>query len=247
MAGNSRDVIQRYVYLFGVWEPHLTDWLASRLRRGDVFIDVGANIGYYTLLGSALVGAEGGVVAIEAARSIAADLQANVSRNGIQNVRVVNMAASDSVGRVQLFGGPAQNRGATSTMNTLGLPPEGEVDSAPLSSILQPAEIRGARVIKIDVEGAEFAVVAGMEPIIASSRDDLEIIVEVDPRTRRGSDQSIEGLIDRFLKWGFHPYASPVGYGTKDVLEAPKRPVRLRDAVRKEANLVFSRVDAEYL
>jgi hypothetical protein len=58
------DVIQNYVYLFGTWEPDLTAFMRRRLRPGDTFIDVGANIGYLSTLGSKLVGPHGVVVAI---------------------------------------------------------------------------------------------------------------------------------------------------------------------------------------
>ena len=52
ITGDAKDIIQQYVYYFGVWEPHITSWISSSLRPGDGFIDVGANIGYYSLLAS---------------------------------------------------------------------------------------------------------------------------------------------------------------------------------------------------
>src|SRR5512143_1069818 len=44
-TGDTRDLIQRYIYYFGVWEPNATRWLCSKLKPGDCFIDVGANVG----------------------------------------------------------------------------------------------------------------------------------------------------------------------------------------------------------
>lgn len=61
----TSDVIQRYLYLFGVWEPHLTAFISGRLTPKDTFVDVGANIGYYSVLASRLVGPAGHVVAVE--------------------------------------------------------------------------------------------------------------------------------------------------------------------------------------
>ncbi|SCF63177.1 hypothetical protein GA0115259_100393 [Streptomyces sp. MnatMP-M17] len=63
-AVDTQDLIQRYIYLFGVWEPHMTRWLRGRLEPGDTFVDVGANIGYYSVLASQLVGDGVKVVAI---------------------------------------------------------------------------------------------------------------------------------------------------------------------------------------
>src|SRR4051794_26991463 len=56
ITGDTADLIQRYIYFFGVWEPDITAWLRSALKPGDCFVDVGANIGYYTLLASQVVG-----------------------------------------------------------------------------------------------------------------------------------------------------------------------------------------------
>lgn len=61
----TSDIVQRYLYTFGAWEPHLSAWIACRLTPGDTFVDVGANIGYYTMLTSHLVGPTRHVAAIE--------------------------------------------------------------------------------------------------------------------------------------------------------------------------------------
>ena len=54
------DLVQLYVWLFGVWEPDLTEFIRGRLDAGDTFVDVGANIGVFTLLASRRVGPTGG-------------------------------------------------------------------------------------------------------------------------------------------------------------------------------------------
>src|ERR1700678_924731 len=50
IGGNTRDAIQRSIFVFGCWEPNLSAWMTKHLRPGDVMIDVGANIGYFTCL-----------------------------------------------------------------------------------------------------------------------------------------------------------------------------------------------------
>ena len=88
---DTRDTIGRYIAYFGVWEPHLTALIEQTLEPGDVFVDVGANIGYFSLLASTLVGEAGTVIAIEAAPATAAILAKNV--RGRSNVRVIQAAA----------------------------------------------------------------------------------------------------------------------------------------------------------
>lgn len=70
IAGDTRDILHQYIYYFGVWEPHLTNWIGQQLAPGDTFIDVGANVGYFSLLASRLVGKSGVVVAIEPSPTI---------------------------------------------------------------------------------------------------------------------------------------------------------------------------------
>ena len=85
---NLDDMIPRMIFYFGFWEPNNSALIGSILKPGDVFVDVGANIGYYTLLGSSLIGAQGRVVSIEPSPAIFAQLQENTSANGAANARL---------------------------------------------------------------------------------------------------------------------------------------------------------------
>ena len=77
------ELVERNIILNGVWEPESTAIVRRFLRPGDVFCDVGANIGYYTLLAAQIVGRRGRVVAVEAMAEPAAILAANVFLNGL--------------------------------------------------------------------------------------------------------------------------------------------------------------------
>ncbi|MDX3388383.1 FkbM family methyltransferase, partial [Streptomyces niveiscabiei] len=112
----TSDVIQRYLYLFGAWEPHLTSFVSRRLRPGDTFIDVGANIGYYTVLASQLVGSTGRVVAVEPSPDFHEALAGNVRLNGCANVRTVNTAVSDTPGRLTFYLEDPMNLGGTTAV-----------------------------------------------------------------------------------------------------------------------------------
>ncbi|HEY3128368.1 MAG TPA: FkbM family methyltransferase, partial [Acidobacteriota bacterium] len=95
VCADAADIVGRYIYYFGIWEPNLTNWISERLLAGDTFVDVGANIGYYSLLASKLVGESGRVVAVEALPQIFGILRDNLQANCAGNVRPVNIAAWD--------------------------------------------------------------------------------------------------------------------------------------------------------
>jgi FkbM family methyltransferase len=249
IAGDTRDIIQQYIYYFGIWEPHLTHWIRRRLAPGDGFIDVGANIGYFSLLASKLVGRSGLVVAIEPSPTIFAVLQSNLARNRARNVRAVHAAVSDSTGALRLFRGPDSNIGRTTVLADEGFELACVVNAAPLAALLRPEEIRAARVIKIDVEGAEWSVVAGMAPLLNACRTDLEIVVEVNVERLTRQGKRPEDILAIFSDAGFHAYTVENDYSPLSYLPPyiAKRPERLRVAIERQVDLVFSRQDSELL
>lgn len=249
--GNTREILQRYLYLYGVWEPNLTAWLSDRLSRGDVFVDVGANIGYYSVLSAKRIGPDGHVVAIEPFPNISAALRAHIDRNGLSNVRVLNEAVLDRAQDVELFQALPSNMAASSIINIPGYRPAGMIRARTLAEILTPDEIRRARIIKIDVEGSEIEAVRSLIPILSEARDDCELVVEVGgalpPAPSAGAAYE---QIYRLLKpFGFHCYQLLNPYEAAAYLSRARvvRPWRLRGGVEKEADLIFSRIDADSL
>jgi FkbM family methyltransferase len=217
MVGNTRDILQQYIYYFGVWEPNLTSFIRRRIAPGDTFIDVGANIGYFSLLAANLVGKSGRAVAIEPSPKLFAALCHNLARNHMQNVRAVNVAVSDRKGVSKLFKGTEYHSGLTTTIEKRGLKFECEIEAAPLNAILYPEEMQKARFIKIDVEGAEWAAVVGMGQILCSGRTDLEIMVEVDPKLLANQGKRPEDLVKIFSDAGFYPYSLENDYSAGSV------------------------------
>ncbi|MFD5324807.1 FkbM family methyltransferase [Streptomyces sp. NPDC127092] len=252
VAVDTQDLIQRYLYLFGVWEPHMTGWLQRRLRPGDTYIDVGANIGYYSLLAASLVGAEGRVVAVEASPVFHRRLLRNVALNEYDSVRAVNGAVSDTEETLKFVLASSANMGANSIVPYEG-PAEStfEIAARPLPDLLTDEEIARARVIKIDVEGAEGSVVRGMTPMLPKLRPDAEITVEVTPDRMAQVGDSVDELMQTMRDHGFHPYQLVNDYTPESYVTAlggaTREPVRLTGKVTGETDLVFSRVDAARL
>jgi len=250
LATTSWDILGRHVHYFGVWEPNLTYWIRSRLKPGDVFIDVGANVGYHSVLASELVGGSGKVVAVEPAPAIFSILEENLRLNHAANVRAVNCAAWDREETLTLYTEPEQLGVVTTAVaewaEHWGLKNRVQVPAAPLDVILKPSEYRAARMIKVDVEGAEWQVLSGMASLIPEYGDDMEIALEATPAMLEASGRKAQDVLDLLKRWGFHPYSlddSEASYFSPD----RARPSRLIHAPQEQANVIFSRVDAEFL
>ena len=247
------DMIQTYLYTFGIWEPDISDFVGRRLRPGDTFVDVGANIGYHTLLAAARLDGNGRVVAIESSPKIYQLLQESLTNNGSpSSVRTVNQAVAETVGTLPLYSGPGKNIGLSTTVASRGLPSEGEIPAAPLGDLLERAEIETARVVKVDVEGAEVAVLRGMMPFLEQCPDDVEILVELSPSWWTDRSQSPQDALQPLIDAGFHVYEITNNLWPWRYLWSAEvnRPHRVHEPLTqhvKRLDLVLSRVDADQL
>jgi hypothetical protein len=125
----------------------------------------------------------------------------------------------------------------------------GEVDALPLSAILEPDELRRARLIKIDIEGGEWSAISGISAFLPDLPPAIEWVIELHPAQLRALGRSGDDIVNLFASAGYHPYhlqnyALPV-----DCIAPlqPVRPVRLERVIDEEMLVVFSKIDAEFL
>jgi FkbM family methyltransferase len=145
-----------------ILSPEYEDWMWSHLhlRKGDVFVDVGAHIGKYTVQLAKVVGDKGLVVAIEPHPENFQILQENIRLNALKNVIPLNLAAWSGEGRLRLFIG--DRRDHHSLKRDFG---RGSivVKAAALDNVLSGLRLEKIDWIKIDVEGAELEVLKGLQ------------------------------------------------------------------------------------
>jgi FkbM family methyltransferase len=226
ISGRTSDRIQRWIYLFGVWEPNLSTWMSSYLRPGDVVVDVGANIGYFTCLASQAVGGEGHVVAFEPVPAILTALRANIDRNGISNVDVLPYIAADESGEAPMFQAGEHNLGRSSTDASEGFEPVGSVKMVKAADVIDPALWSRIRVIKIDVEGDELRVLRGLEPILAALPKDAAVVAEIAPDRLAARGMTTRQAMALMENLGFRAYEILNDYTAKgyaaEVQSAPQ-------------------------
>ena len=175
---------------------------------------MGANIGYDSLLGSAAVGATGSVVAIEPSPTTFRRLCKNLTLNHATNVRTVCAAITASSCTVPLYRGFPGNIGAASLVKDRGNGIEGLVSGIAMADALLPEERSRLRLIKIDIEGAEQPLLEYFLVSLSQYRDDLEIIVEIDPTMYRGA--TLTEIFERFAALGFKAWRVPNAYDSID-------------------------------
>lgn len=163
-----------HVMLDGIWEPWLTVFMAQRVKPGMHVVDAGANHGYYTVLFADIVGPEGKVAAVEANPHTAGFLRQTVHVNGYDDrVMVIENALGDVDGQTFTFHTPsAEPKNARIIANSeAGRDDTVQVVGARLDTLL--ADWPKVDFIKMDVEGAEEATLAGASGIIEKHRPEL--------------------------------------------------------------------------
>jgi FkbM family methyltransferase len=204
------EFVENRICFFGIWEPHITALFYSLLKPGDVMVDVGANIGYFSMLASRIVGPVGNVYAVEASPSTRQRLETNLRLNGVSNVTVLPCAAWNEAGRATFYTDP-DNRGGSSLRELHADVQADEVELVRLDDILPPEDFDRIRLIKIDIEGAEYQALQGLERILKTNRQ-LTIISEVEGDKLAELHSSPAQLIGFLEGQGFHAYTVPNDY-----------------------------------
>jgi FkbM family methyltransferase len=226
---DPQDFVDRFIYFWNMWEPNETKLVGRLLNRGGTFVDVGANIGYFSLLASKIVGSTGSVIAVEATPSTAERLRFNMELNKLGNVTIHDCAVAREEGTVRINARNDENSG----MNSLRASPTGKGWDVPCRRLDDLLAGKRIDLIKMDIEGAELLALQGMPRIIASP-EAPDLILEICPPylSALGSDHR---EIFRLLK--------EAGYSARRVGERKLEEIGPGEALKDdfEATVYFSK------
>jgi len=178
----------------GVWEKHIEDCLISILKPGDVALDIGANLGYFSATMARKVGNGGSVIAFEPVPNTVEQLQLTKAANRLDNLSIMPFAlgAADSSATIRY--NPAVS-GNASLYNRADFSEHEEVEIIirSLDSLYKDQQIPKADVIKIDIEGHEINAVLGGKHYITISEP--AIIFEYNPETAHLANWDLPDMI----------------------------------------------------
>lgn len=170
-------------------EPEF-DELSKFVNKGDWVIDVGANVGHYTLRLSDLVGKDGRVIAFEPIPTTFRHLSENTRNCAYDNITLINAAVSETTGLVGMSV-PKFANGMTNFYEA-NIVSENESDASDIQVLTLPIDVleipQTVKLIKIDAEGHEPAVLRGLKTLIARDRP-IIIAENVNDETRSMLDQ----------------------------------------------------------
>jgi FkbM family methyltransferase len=166
--------------VLGIYEPNVIRALQKYVRAGDTCFDIGGHVGYLTILMAHLVGPQGRVVAFEPVPETFAALQENIQLNHLENVTLECTAVGEQEGTLSLFCDSAQELSWTPSVAAYSVHGNDlrriSVPVQSLDGYLQKSNLH-PKVVKIDVEGAELAVLRGARKMLRETRP--VVLVEI--------------------------------------------------------------------
>jgi len=186
----------------GIFEPQEIELVKKQVSLGDTVLDIGANIGYYTLIFAKLVGEHGKVFAFEPDPTNFALLKKNVEMNGYSNVILVPKAVSNENKKAKLFL-CEQNQGMHRVYNSVFCNESIDIEFLKLDDYFQDEKIS---FIKIDIEGAEYNAIQGMLNLLHRNRE-VKILTEFSPAASLENGIDSTDYVKILVDLGFNIYS----------------------------------------
>ena len=176
-------------FVKGTYEPIQSEAFQRLIRPGSVVFDVGAHVGYYTVLSSVLAGPRGQVIAFEPLPANLKYLRRHLQLNGCNNVRVLTNCVGKSSSIAHFDDSHGTGVGHLASEGTL------EVQVRSLDEMIESGELPIPQFIKIDVEGAEMLVLSGAERVLRRHHPILILSTHGDELDR--------ACLERLSKYGY--------------------------------------------
>lgn len=195
--------VDKRLYLNG-FEKEIIEYYSKLLKKGDVVLDVGANIGIYSLIAGKKIGAKGKVYGFEPADIAFEKFQYHIDLNGLKNIVPIKSGVSNYTGKSEF------NICEDDAFNSLGDKPLKEIiskktiDIVSIDDFVLHNNINKVDIIKVDTEGAEFLVFEGAKKTL--QKDKPSLFFEYNPEAIEGFDNDSINLINLLRAFGYSLY-----------------------------------------
>ncbi len=188
----------------GVYEEDLATCPSQNLKVGDTFLDIGANEGYFSILGAKLVGSTGRVVTVEPQTRLQSVLLRNFELNQLNNYKLVQAAISDkSNDSEQFYESPDINTGSSGLRSATSYAQRVyTIQTMTLSELFQEANLDAVDLMKMDIEGYEYEAILGSAELIQSKRIKM-MAIEFHPRAMAARQKDGAEIISLLEKSGY--------------------------------------------
>jgi FkbM family methyltransferase len=204
----NNEVVGRRIWLFKTFEVEETKLFSNIVKPDDVCLDIGGNIGYFSMLLAARA-KQGHVHVFEPIPINAAMINASKELNGFNNVTTNNLAVGDENGTVSFS---VSNDSAYSSIKATGRVAEARNITVPILRIddyLAERNIKHVDIIKVDVEGAENMVIDGAKGLLTSkTKKPRLVLLELFDENLKPFGSSVAAIVQKMRGWGYAPHVT---------------------------------------
>jgi FkbM family methyltransferase len=204
--------------------------MRALLKSGDTFIDIGANHGSFSVMASAIVGAQGMVIAFEPQAKLADLVHRSLSTTAKSRFKVHQAGCSDRRGTAQFYVPEAGSgsAGVFQSFSGKGQHRKVAIELTALDEVLSPENVTGSLFIKLDIEGSEYATLTGARKTI--ERFKPPILLELNPESSRASGHSPSDLLRLMVELGYENFC--------EIDEFPDRRELVQVDTKRQRNLL---------
>ncbi len=195
-------------FIKGTYEPKNVEAIQKTVQEDDVAYDVGAHVGYFSVLMGDIVGSGGKVIAFEPRGLNLGYLQRHVSANNCHNIEIVSKAVGDHSGHAKL---ETRTGSGTGYISDTG---DEDVEITSIDELVESGDLPPPTFLKIDVEGGEMAVLRGARKVIEAQRPRMILATHGDE-----IDAECRALL---REWNYDMQDIDHESGTKEMIVTPQ-------------------------
>ena len=201
MQVNPSEHIQQQLFWYGYYEKEIGDLIKKILKPDDVFLDIGANIGYFSLL-AAIYLPTANIISFEPVKLVFKQFEENISFNNISNITPINAAVGEKDDMKEIYVSAEDNLGMSSFQKPENYSGNNEkVKVIAIDSWFRSSGLSKIDLIKIDIEGSELFALKGMNETLLEFKP--LIIIEINPDTLRLFNQNSLDIFGHLKQLGF--------------------------------------------
>jgi len=223
--------VERCLYNFGTYEFGILKLMENLLRKGDIFVDVGANIGLMSIHASLIVSETGRVLSFEAHPNTIKILQHNIQLNNVENVTAMQLALGSKKSRGKIYSNLHINRGSASLLRPDFKSECFDVEIARFDDFYQSKCLPTIRMVKIDIEGFELEALKGFGNILSGKNAPI-LIIECS-EGRENYQSSKEDMLEYINEINLYHI-----YKLKNGKERSSKLVKLGNVLPKHDNII---------
>lgn len=198
------DWVQTNLFFLGEYEKTELDFVMKNLPKDALVIDVGANIGWYTLNLSRFL-SQGKVLAFEPFSKNHLELQSNIEANQFKNIKVFQIGLGNKNEKLQIRYNSRDNNFGMASINLETYDYSEDIEVRRLDDFAEQIDLSKLKFVKLDIEGFEYEALQGMEEILKTYKPYL--LIEQDENVLQSKTEEVVQKMDDFLKTiGYQKY-----------------------------------------